>query len=320
MPLIISGSLVEPITKAALGAIDVDGGSTQQQRALLGAIVEHLWKRPDLDLGTLEPLSPSLAAAAITEPEQRRRFLWMVAALELCRRPISPAQIDRINEYAVAFETEDVTLEIARTWLNEGADRAQLDILRFFRGWHSEHEETQLLARKVHADSPDEQMLELFESFENLPEGTLGREFLEFHTRNEFELPGLDPERNILRTVFCSHDMNHVITGYEPTPSGEIALAAMSFAAGRCEPTWAGLLLSMAYHEGRLTRHDEPVPLETTLSDPAAVELLGEALDRGSECSSNFTFADHLSMADWQLSDVRARYNITPRRLGLSQL
>ncbi|CAB4826885.1 unannotated protein [freshwater metagenome] len=33
MPLIISGSLVEPITRAALGAIDVDGGSTSQHAA-----------------------------------------------------------------------------------------------------------------------------------------------------------------------------------------------------------------------------------------------------------------------------------------------
>mgnify|MGYP007025640246 FL=1 len=70
---------------AALGAIDVDSGSTPQQRALLGALVDHLWKRPDLDLGTLEPISPS--------------------------------QIDRINEYAVALASVLLGVRLRGAWI-----------------------------------------------------------------------------------------------------------------------------------------------------------------------------------------------------------
>ena len=68
MTLLVSAELVEPVTSALLGAIDVDGGATDEQLAVLQAIVSHLWERRDLDLSTLVPLGPEEAAAAITEP------------------------------------------------------------------------------------------------------------------------------------------------------------------------------------------------------------------------------------------------------------
>ena len=37
--------------------LDVDGGPTDEQLAVLEAFVTHVWKRPDLDLATLTPLA-----------------------------------------------------------------------------------------------------------------------------------------------------------------------------------------------------------------------------------------------------------------------
>lgn len=310
---LIEGELVEPVTRAALGAIDVDGGPTETQLDVLQTLVDHLWVRPDLDVRSLEPLHPASAATSIPRAGHRRRFIWMAAALEMCRRPISAAQVERIGEYAEAMHLDDTVLDITRAWLAEGAERAQQDILRFFRRWHGTLAEQRLRARKAHAGEQDEELLDLFDTFETLPVGTLGREFLEFHDRNGFELPGDPPEGNIQRAVFVAHDMNHVIADYPPTPAGEIALAGMSFAAGRCEPTWAGLLLNLSYHEGHVTHRTGPVPPSSTLSDPVALEMFGEALDRGRACTENFTNADHLAMVDWPLVEVRARFGIRPR-------
>ena len=50
MTLLVSAELVEPVTSALLGAIDVDGGATDEQLAVLQAIVTHLWERGDLDV------------------------------------------------------------------------------------------------------------------------------------------------------------------------------------------------------------------------------------------------------------------------------
>ena len=44
-----------------------------------------------------------------------------------------------------------------------------------------------------------------------------------------------------------------------------------------------------------------------------ATDLVGEAFERGACCTSDFSQADHLSMADWTLEAVRAHYNVVPR-------
>jgi hypothetical protein len=43
---------------------------------------------------------------------------------------------------------------------------------------------------------------------------------------------------------------------------------------------------------------------------PGATELLGEARWRGARCTSDFSQADHLSMADWSLDDVRDHFGV----------
>ena len=76
-----------------LGAVDVDGGPTDEQLAVLRAFVTHVWQRPDLDLATLTPLRPERARGPPAGDEARLRFCEMVMVLELCRHPQSAAQV-----------------------------------------------------------------------------------------------------------------------------------------------------------------------------------------------------------------------------------
>src|SRR6185503_13974527 len=55
---LIDDAHVEAATRALLGAIDAGDGGTDEQRAVLAAVVSGYWQRPDLDLATLEPLEP----------------------------------------------------------------------------------------------------------------------------------------------------------------------------------------------------------------------------------------------------------------------
>ena len=85
--LLVSAELVEPFARALLGAIDVDGGPTDEQLAVLQALVTHLWERDDLDLGDPRAARARRAAAAITDPDARRRLCELMVTLELCRHP-----------------------------------------------------------------------------------------------------------------------------------------------------------------------------------------------------------------------------------------
>ena len=69
MPFLVAPELVEPVTRSLLGAIDVDGGPTDEQLAVLRAVVTYLWERPDLDFAALAPLGPREAATAIEDDD-----------------------------------------------------------------------------------------------------------------------------------------------------------------------------------------------------------------------------------------------------------
>ena len=56
MPLMINPSSVEPVVRSLVGAIDVEDGPTDEQIAVLRAIVQHVWERGDLDVVALTPL------------------------------------------------------------------------------------------------------------------------------------------------------------------------------------------------------------------------------------------------------------------------
>ena len=65
-------------------------------------------------------------------PLARRRFNELLVTLELCRHPETPAQVERVEEYAEAMEVGGPHLQIVRTWIDEGAERATADFDRFY--------------------------------------------------------------------------------------------------------------------------------------------------------------------------------------------
>jgi hypothetical protein len=157
-------------------------------------------------------------------------------------------------------------------------------------------------------------LAERLRAMHDLPEGTLGWEYVEFYRRNKLTYPGDDPNSP---AVFVAHDMTHVIAGYEPTGAGEIALGAFQLAMNDSDAHWLVFLGNLAIHEAGYFNAQGFEGKTATLTRPGAVELLAGAFERGSQCTSDFSAADHLGMMDVQLSEVRARYGVPEtERLG----
>ena len=72
------------------------------------------------------------------------------------------------------------------------------------------------------ADVTDAEVYEIVSSWRNLPEGTLGRAFVEFYDRFGFDLPGTPGTTGVQRPASWRvyHDMSHVISGYGASGSG----------------------------------------------------------------------------------------------------
>jgi hypothetical protein len=309
MPICVPTDMVDIVTRALLGGVDVDGGPTTEQLAVLDAVVAHLWQRADLDLRTLPPLDAHGASTVIVDPATRRRAIELLVTLELCRHPQSASQVARVEEYAAAFDVGGPSLEIIRSWVDGGAERATADYDRFYADDLAQLSEPTLRDRYLTLSEPDHELGRRLRSLHDLPIDTLGYAYIEFYRRNKLTLPGDDIH---LPAHYVSHDMNHVITGYEPTGAGEIALGAFTLAMNDNDANWLQFMTNLLIHEAGMLKHGEIMPKAETLQRPGATELLGEALARGAMCTSDFSQGDHLAMTEWKLEDVRAHFHVTP--------
>ena len=306
--------LVEPVCRVLLGAVDVDGGITAEQRAVLQAIVAGYWDRADLDIDSLSPLGPDDAAAEITEAPHRRRLRELMVLLELCRHPLTDAQVERVTEYAEAVGETGPGLDVSRTLVREGAQRAAADYQRHVDPFLGSIAEPSLRAYREDLPAPDPEIAARLHALHDLPAGTLGYEYVEFYRRNGFELPGDDLKSP---GVFVAHDMCHVIAGYEPTGPGEIALGAMLLGVADTDAHWIGFLGNLGVHEARYLDTSGLVPKAGTLARDGAPDLLAEGFRRGSECIGDFTTIDHLALADIPLAEVREQFGVPPRAGGM---
>ena len=292
-----------------LGAIDIDTGPTDEQLAVLRAFVTHLWKRPDLDLATLSPLSAAEVARRLPEDEARLRFCEMVMTLELCRHPQSAAQVDRAEELAAALGVTGIEIETTRNALERGTAAVAADLERAYGQILSEVSERSLRGRYLKLDAPDPALAAQLRALADLPSGSLGHAYLAFYARNGFALPGDDVH---LPAHYVNHDMNHVITGYEPTAPGEVARSGFLVAASSNRHNWLEFLLTMSIHESGVLTHGEIHAKFATLSRPGVSDLLAEGFDRGRQCTVDLSQVDHLAMAGESLAAVRARFNVVP--------
>jgi hypothetical protein len=93
MPRTVHDELVEPIVRILRSAIDAGEGGTEEQHAVLRAIVTKFFGRPDLDVEAVAPISPEETAAAVPDDAARRRVREMMVLLESCRHPITDEQV-----------------------------------------------------------------------------------------------------------------------------------------------------------------------------------------------------------------------------------
>ena len=305
----IGPEVIEPVVAGLVGGIDVDGGPTEEQVNVLQRLVSDLWQRPDLNLGEVSPLDPGATARTLTSPETRLRFCEILMTLELCRHPQSSKQVSRVETYVSAMGVSEIEVETTREALERGADAASEDLERFYSGILPEISEITLRDKYLRLDQPDHALASRLRALHELPEGTLGHAYVEFYRRNGITLPGDDIN---LPAHYVNHDMNHVITGYEPTAPGEIARSGFLWAANDSRHNWLEFLITMSIHETGVLNHGEIRAKVATLARPGVPELFGEGLQRGAQCTVDLAHLDHLALAALPLAQVREQCNVVP--------
>lgn len=305
----ISHELAEPAARALLGCIDTGDGGTPEQRSLLASVVSIAWSRPDLSIDEMAPLTPAEAAAAIPTRSARRRVGEIAAALELCRHPLTDAQVALTESLAAAIGHSGPDIGLARALVHQHAALALADLRRFEDDVRPAWSERTLVREYLDATpEADAELLARLRSFADLPDGSLGRAYLTFYEEHGIRLPGDDATTP---AFFVGHDMNHVIAGYGTTAPEEIALSAMLVGISDDDPHWIILLAGlMAYEVGLAKRISGKTE---AMARPGAADMFADAMRRGSRCAADFSVADHLSLVELPLEEVRSRFGVPPR-------
>ncbi|MCA9659341.1 MAG: hypothetical protein KC486_13430 [Myxococcales bacterium] len=141
-----------------------------------------------------------------------------------------------------------------------------------------------------------------------LPEGTLGRAFAEFIDSRGFSIEDLyrhDPSeqteaRRLQIHLERSHDLWHVVTGFDTDEAGELGLQA--FYLAQFEGAIAGTILSAGLLNGVLFR---PEDLRRRMDAMATGWGYGKSV-------RSLLGVDWAALLDQSLSEVRERFGITP--------
>lgn len=290
------------------------------QADVLHAVATQVFHTP-VDPAELEPIEPSELAAAIDDPAVRHQLVVAMLGLSLMVHPPDPGAPDRIAAYASALGVDEPMLAATRRYV-EGHRRWML--LDFAR-----HSVLRTLAeRQVRERGPaplleqlgaledlseDRALAERFRALESSPAGTWGRVLWEFYEDMGWPYPG---ERGAVPQVTSEHDWVHVLSGYPPTPLGEIQVTAFMAANLRDDVAFSILFFALGIYEtGAIHLPLAPSHVGTMAATPDGGAQFADALRRGAACTVDSLLMDHWAWADRPLAEVREELGVGPKHL-----
>jgi hypothetical protein len=310
VPRLVAAQDVDTVVRGLIGVIDIDDGPSDEQLAVLGAIVVHLFERDDIELERIVPLGPEETASRLTDAAARRRFGELMFTLESCRHPLGGAQVESCERYAAALGSSPEEVHVLRVAIDEGVARAAADFDRFFSGMVVARSEPRFRARDFEPPHLDPELMALVNDFHHLPQGTLGWHLSDFYATHGFAVPGSEITPNTY--LYFDHDNIHVISGIAPTGAGEIALGGFQMCMDDNRASTFAFFSPLVLHETGISAIDDIVAKGSTLARPYAAELLGSEMARGSRTTGDFAWVDHLELAPLPLEAVRARFGVEP--------
>ena len=303
--------------RAALVSVLAPTGRLSGPRAAFVAALEEWLGSPDAgpppgDAG------PAATAAAIVDPTARRHLIDAMVVGLLVDGHATEADADALARYAAALGVEaDFGIGAVRLFAQRRRMRLRFHVMRRFwpieriiasareRGW---------LRRLVpfvlaavfgvwrHGPTRDR-----YAALRDLPEGTLGRELVDYFAANGFPLYG---EPGAIDELIVFHDYSHVLAGYGTFPAHEI-LTAWFMAGYRGVDLPLMLFPLIQFHLGVLLN---PVaPATEGLFDPrTALEALLRGYATTTDLTRDWDFWPEVALP---LDEIKRRYNVLPSQL-----
>ena len=316
---------VETVARGIATAVAPEGGLTNVQADLLGAIASALTGTEVDYHGGLPELGPEDLAKALESRSEdyRQRIVHHMVLGELVLRPLPTDVALRVANYATALGIEDKFVRVARRYAQGAYGLAWMDLRRSGFTEHWENAETEQLRTEVELVDPldlaevDPQLEEQWAAFEQLPAGTLGRLVWEMYDGRGFPLPGSPDGAS---AYLAQHDFAHVIADYGTNLKGELEVFAF---IGRADPdprgfAWLATLIGL-FETGYVADAGffEGDTSERNIQAPGMHHRVADGLRRGrAVCDAqgkDLLCVDFHELADMPIEDVREALGVPPK-------
>jgi len=232
MELVLPPREAVPACLGAMKALAMaDGEFGDAERNLLAVAQRMLGS--ELDLDTLETVTPEALAEKLADPALRERIIRALVVMSMIDGEASPPEAALVERYATVLGVNIQSVHTLRKLAEGHIMSTRVDVAR--RAWvrdvlpHEwERKGLRGIAREVAAaagvaESP--KMAAKYRALEGYAHGTVGRAYFDFIRANDFRLPG---ERGGTPEFVVIHDLTHVLSGYGTDPQGETQVAAFS--------------------------------------------------------------------------------------------
>ena len=305
----------EHVARAGLRALHTvciaDGSLRPLEAAFVRAVQEHVL-HSEVDLASLEPITPEELARTVAPGEHRARILGGAVIAACIDGSTTEDEVEVLERFAAALELDPAPVRTARRLAKTQIFLARVDIARRALAGHKVRQtvrEEGVLAMVAQLmplmGIADPALAARYRALESSPEGTLGRAYFDFVVSNGFSFPG---EAGAGPEIIVVHDCLHVIGEYGTSPEQEIEVAAFQAGCHGGDPLY-GLLFGLAqYHLG--VQVAPVAPAESMHADP--VRMM-RAFARGCRVRrdmwSDFRPWDHFSTP---LDALRAELDVVP--------
>jgi len=189
---VIPPAEVKDVARGIATAVAPEGGITDVQATLLGAIANALTGE-DVDYHDLDPLGPDELAERLQHRDDgyRQRIVHHMVLGELVLRPLPVEVSVRVAKYAKALGIDDRFVRVARRYAQGAYGLAWMDLHR--SGFSEQSQQADLNRSASSAADPferpdvDPELAAKWAAFEELPAGTLGRGVWEMYDSRGFD-------------------------------------------------------------------------------------------------------------------------------------
>lgn len=302
----------------AMRSVVADKGSIPQASRALMTVAQKILMSLDVDLDTLQPITPEEVARGIKTPGLDEQLVQAMIVNLLADGEPSPVAFERLQTFATALGISIPALRTVRLLIEKNMLLFRLDFLRrshiadMVKDAYKHHGGVRGVAEALlglRGMREDKALAARFVALGGLPEDTLGHAYFEHCRRHGFAFPG---ERNGFPLTGAYHDIVHVLSGYGTAPEEELLIGGFCAGFKKANPFYMILLVSFLWGAGvNVTPVSQP-HLPGLWAKEGIAERFIHALERGSgvntDLSDNWDFWPCMPLP---LAEARARLGIT---------